>query len=410
MSTVSEDQALNGAPRDRQPPARGGGPDPVPNALGAEAVQGSLRALSALLVPLGGRGRRQRRKVAQWTTSSTQFLAALSSAVDAARRADRHAAAVPPRGAAWSLPTLLLVMAVLTAADYLGVNAILRAANLPQRASFTLPLVISVTLLVSAKVLAHWDLGSVTAPDREPDREPHRAPDPTRDDGADAAAADAARRLEALTGPVKRRKRAVLRLAGPLAALGIAGLFLGLGGLGAGLGGGLGLNDGEHDDLLLLAAFGVIAGIVLLNVCAALALAYGMYTPGAAEYRAAVRNAQVKWLYVRFLSATARPERRSRRLLENLSVMGERAQLRAALGHHEGMRELLLADPGERSARAAALADDLARRLGDRTPDALHRDYEQRLARLERHLTPAGPAPVPAPRWEAPGATPAGTP
>lgn len=409
---MSTDPSLNGSVRERQHPVREGGagavPDAlggeaIPNVLGAEAVHGSLRALSALLVPLGGRARRQRRKVAQWTTSSRQALASLASAVEVARRADAHAAAVPPRGAAWSLPTLLLVMATLTAGDYLGVNAILRAANLPQRASFTLPLVISVTLLISAKVLAHWDLGSVT-------EAPAAAPAAEADGGTRAdVAADNLRRLEALAGPVKRRKRAVLRLVGPLAGLGILGLFLGLGALGSGLGGGLGLNDGRHDDLLLLCAFGVIAGIVLLNVTAALSLAYGMYVPGAAEYRAAVRNAQVKWLYVRFLSATARSERRSRRLLENLGVMGERANLRAALGHHEGMREVLLAEPATSSVHAAQLTDRLARELADRTPQALHRDYEERLARLERHLVAPAPSPgrlpipVPVPRPDAGG-------
>lgn len=395
MSTVAEDPALNGATRERQYAVRENGVEPTSNAQGAAAATGSLRALSALLVPVGGQARRQRRKVAQWTTSSNSFLASLAGAVDAARRADRQAADVPARAAPWSVPTLLLVMATLTVGDYFGVNAILRAANLPQRASFTLPLVISVTLLISAKVLAYWDLGSVAA-DPDPPVEtiaPRAAAE--RGDAGSAAYAENLRRLEALNRPVRRRKRAVLRLVGPLMALGVLGLLLGLGALGSGLGGGLGLNDGRHDDLLLLCAFGLIAAIVLMNVSAAFALAYGMYVPGAAEYRAAVRNAQMKWLYVRFLSATARPERRSRRLVENLRVAGERADLRAALGHHEGMRELLLAEPGNASVHATQLAERLDRRLTEQTPQNMHQRYEERLARLEQHLPVAGPLPLP---------------
>jgi len=215
-------------PRPRATP--GEGRSAADNAAGAAAVDGSLRALTARLVPLNRSARRRRGRVAKWTTPTTQFYAALDSSVEAARRADVHRDEVPPRPTPWSLATLLLVMAVLTAGDYLGVNAILRAANLPPRASFTLPLVISVTILVSAKVLANWDLGSVV-PRREDEAAARDAVPSSADDpglrvvtavappppgAAVQRAARAAayeeneRRLRALARPVAARKRAVL--------------------------------------------------------------------------------------------------------------------------------------------------------------------------------------------------------
>jgi hypothetical protein len=373
------------------------------NAAGAAAVEGSLRALTARLVPLGRRARRQRGRVAAWTTPTVQFYAALESSVEAARRADVHRDELPPRPTPWSLPTLLLVMAVLTAGDYLGVNAILRAANLPPRASFTLPLVISVTILVTAKVLAHWDLGSVVPRRQDADAARDRPP-PAEDAGLRVVAAAGAapgvragayeeneRRLQALAGPVAARKRRVLHAVLLLTLLGVIGLIAGLGALGGQLSGSLGLNDGEHDTLLLVCTFGLTAGIVLLNVSAAFALAYGQYVPGSAEYRAAVRNSLVKRAWVRLLCLTARPERGSRRLVESLRAEGERADVRAALGTSAGLQDVFDLQPARESVEAGELLEDLVQRARAQTPAEFGSGYDARVDGLGGHL-PRAPA------------------
>ncbi|WP_448625642.1 hypothetical protein [Geodermatophilus sp. URMC 64] len=391
---------MTGPPRPRALP--GEGRTAAENAAGSAAVEGSLRALTARLVPLSRRGRRQRGRVAAWTTPTVQFYAALDSSVEAARRADAHRDELPPRPTPWSLPTLLLVMAVLTAGDYLGVNAILRAANLPARASFTLPLVISVTILVTAKVLAHWDLGSVVP--RRQDAEDR--PQPAEDAGLRVVTARSTatgvragayeeneRRLQALAGPVARRKRTVLYAVLVLTLLGVIGLIAGLGALGGQLSGSLGLNDGEHDTLLLVCTFGLTAGIVLLNVSAAFALAYGQYVPGSAEYRAAVRNALVKRAWVRLLCLTARPERGSRRLVERLRAEGERADVRAALGTSAGLQDVFDLQPARESVEAGELLEDMVARSRAQTPAEFGSGYDERVDGLGGHLrrAPAQP-------------------
>ena len=49
---------------------------------GVAAVYGTMRALTAHLVPLSRRSRRQRGRVATWTTATAQFYAALESSTE----------------------------------------------------------------------------------------------------------------------------------------------------------------------------------------------------------------------------------------------------------------------------------------------------------------------------------------
>jgi hypothetical protein len=191
------------------------------------------------------------------------------------------------------------------------------------------------------------------------------------------------------------RKRAVLRAVLVLAGLGVVGLILGLGALGGQLGGGLGFNDGEHDTLLLVCTFGLVSGIVLLNVTAAFALAYGQYVPGGTEYRAAVRNALVKRVWTRVLALTARPERGSRRLVETLHADSERAQVRAALGTAAGLQDVFAQQPARETVEAGELLEDLVAETRQQSRgERLVSGYEARLDALGRHL-PQAPAAAP---------------
>jgi hypothetical protein len=363
------------------------------------AVDGFMRGLTALLGLLNARGRRWQGRVAKWTSASVEAVYAIASGVEAAREADRHRRDVPVRVVHWAVTTYLIVTAVLAVGDYFGVNAILRAANLPPRASFTLPLVISLTVLIGGKVVCALDLGSVSANLTRPavgqagptsaDSRLHVVgpPDGQPADGERSADyREHERRLDELSGPVKARKRAVLRWVFVLMGLGIIGLVGGLGALGSQLGGGVGLDDGEHDMLLLACIFGLTSGIVLLNIGASFALAYGMYLPGAGEYRAAVRNSLVKWTYVRLLAWTARAERGSRRLVAMLRASGQRTKVRTALGHQQGMAAALATDPDASSPQAAVLIDRLDDRLVQGDAAGLHESFSDALDELGRHL------------------------